>query len=74
MNTLLEFLFEHVSAFVANFTFWRRSQMKKSLKKAKGKTNKKDSGELQKLSAEETKDVSGGIQSRPTTPPRTGKK
>ncbi len=48
--------------------------MKKSLKKAKGKTNKKDSGELQKLSAEETKDVSGGIQSRPTTPPRTGKK
>ncbi len=38
--------------------------MKKSLKKAKGKENKKDSSELQKLSSEETKDVSGGAVMR----------
>lgn len=47
--------------------------MKKSLKKAKGKTSKKDKDELQKLSREETKDVSGGTFMPRPTPVRPGK-
>ncbi len=65
ISTLLKVLKSVFYFLFFNYIYlWRKLCMKKSLKKAKGKENKKDSSELQKLSSEETKDVSGGAVMR----------